>query len=299
MIKAILPEQSVFVICGSRGFIGSNLVRCLKARGCDCIEVHHDELSEERIRNLLGSGQTKPIVLYLMAWSTADRDSPFIQLNSVSFILKSMQVFSRFKLQRVIYAGTIHEFEYIERSCRTANFLTPNVYSVSKLYGRVLLNAYCKQNNIPLVTGSITNVYGPGEQNQRLVVSTLRKIMHQEHLEFSDGCQLYDFIYIADAVRDFVSLGFEGLAFDHYVVGSGNFRPLREYLEELCRYFDINEDKYRTFRPWRGDICSGIRLMDKERCVCKFFNQNDRVDFVQGIKKTYEWLERKEADENH
>jgi UDP-glucose 4-epimerase len=86
----------------------------------------------------------------------------------------------------------------------------------------------------------ILSVYGPRDRESSMVTSSLRKLLKGETPKFSNGEQLWDFLYVDDAARalaDILELGKDGQI---YVLGSGDARPLRNYLESMVRPFGVD-----------------------------------------------------------
>ena len=84
-----------------------------------------------------------------------------------------------------------------------------------------MAHALAGQYGISYMAGLVTNVYGPGETSQRLINSSVRKLLAEKPTEFTSGNQMYDFIYISDAARYFHAIGEKGRKGGTYYIGSG------------------------------------------------------------------------------
>jgi nucleoside-diphosphate-sugar epimerase len=76
-----------------------------------------------------------------------------------------------------------------------------------------------------------------------MVTASLRKLLRGELPEFTNGEQVWDFLYADDAARAIADMLERGHDRQVYVLGSGEARPLRDYLELLVRPFGIDISK--------------------------------------------------------
>ena len=88
-----------------------------------------------------------------------------------------------------------------------------------------------KLNGIEFIPVIITNIYGVGEKSARMIYTSINKLVHKEHCSFTAGYQTYDFIYITDAINSIIAVAEKGKAFNRYYIGSGEPKPLREFLQ--------------------------------------------------------------------
>lgn len=79
----------------------------------------------------------------------------------------------------------------------------------------------------------ITNAYGVGEFSPRFVNTTLRKIIDGEPLRFTAATQNYDFVYVSDVAKAFYLVAKNGKPFREYMIGSGDAKPLKQFILEM------------------------------------------------------------------
>lgn len=70
------------------------------------------------------------------------------------------------------------------------------IYSTAKITADYMLRTKSYALGIDYIRAIISNIYGPGEDSPRLVNTSLKKMLGGEHCSFSDGTQMYDYIYI-------------------------------------------------------------------------------------------------------
>lgn len=139
----------------------------------------------------------------------------------------------------------------------------------------------------------ITNIYGVGEKSARLIYTSIVKLIKGERCSFTEGCQTYDFIYISDAINSMVEVSEKGKAFTRYYIGSGNPKPLREYLLQMR---DIVAPGVEL---GLGDIpFNGINIDYNQfemRLVEKDTGYKNMVSFDEGIKMTAEYIRKEQG----
>ena len=164
----------------------------------------------------------------------------------------------------------------------------PYIYGVGKVLAHELCKPIANQLGIELVWSYITNAYGVGENSPRFINTTLRKIIAHEPLEFTSGVQNYDFVYIDDVAEAFYLLGEKGKANKGYLIGSGDAKPLKEFIKEMC------EENSKDNPPLFGNVpYTGVNTPIETFSIKDL--QEDcgysaKVSFKEGTKRTLEWL---------
>lgn len=293
------------LVTGANGFIGSALVRELLDNNVEIIAVVHKNRSnipdcvqmvECDLRNIsrlpaLISDRNID-VFYHMAWEGSmgmARANVDLQLDNVKWTVDCLHAAKEMGCERFVCAGSIMERETISAASKQDN--KPGlgyIYGSGKLAAHTICASVAADIGIDLVWAKITNAYGEGELSPRFVNTTLRKIIRNEPLEFTSGTQNYDFVYIDDVARAFRLIGEKGKPFRHYLIGSSNARPLREFVLEMKAALAPERDfKF-------GDIpFTGVSLsLEDYDCT---LTENDtefkaEISFAEGVCRTMEWL---------
>ena len=222
----------MIIVTGGAGFIGSNLVRGLNARGIDDILVvddltegdkfvnladlriadyqHKDEFRQRVLAGDLGNIQA---VFHQGACSdTTERNGRYMLDNNYRVTLELFSYCQHHKVP-FIYASSAAVYGagpvYAEDP---ANELPLNVYGYSKLLFDQVLRRHFSQLRAPVVGLRYFNVYGPREQHKGRMASVAFHNMNQYKAEghvrlfggwdgYPDGGQMRDFVYIDDVVN--------------------------------------------------------------------------------------------------
>jgi UDP-glucose 4-epimerase len=97
-----------------------------------------------------------------------------------------------------------------------------------------------KTHGLKFVWVRILSVYGPYDREGSMIISSIRKLMMGEVPAYTQANQLWDFLYATDAARAMADILFSGRDGQIYVLGSGDARPLREYIALIVGRFGVS-----------------------------------------------------------
>lgn len=296
------------IITGADGFVGSYTVAKFIEEGkhvlaLDILETPHrlkpegeleykqcDISDFDALRNIAESGKYDTFIHFAWAGSAGDGRFDYnLQMQNAINTVECMKIAKELGCSRFVCAGTIMEYE-LEAAIH-AQGTKPGmgyIYAMGKMMAHSICKSVAVQIEIDLLWPMITNAYGVGEYSPRLINSSIRKIINHEPLQFTAGTQNYDFVYVTDVSNAFYLVAEKGKPFCEYMIGSGNARPLRQFLEEMVEACDPNAEVHFGDIPFSGtnmpvDTFS-IGLISKD---CGF---TPEISFSEGTKITMEWL---------
>lgn len=298
------------IVTGANGFIGSHVCKELCSRGIQVYAVVKDENENiDSIKDLdnltivyceLDSITTLPEkitdrdidVFYHFAWvgtSSVLRCDEKIQTKNALWTVDALRTADSMNCKKFVNAGSIMEKEvYMAVCAQESQPALGYIYGAAKLYARTICKPIANALNIDMCWAVITNTYGVGEVSPRFVNSTIRKIIAGEPLQFTAATQNYDFIYIDDVAKAFVAIGEYGKANKEYTIGSGNAKPLKEFIIELLQALAPESTPLFGDVPFTGvNIpleCFDTSDIEKD---CHF---KPTLSFAEGAVLTMEWL---------
>lgn len=247
-----MTNKKIAIINGANGFIGRALVSELLDNGYKVYAIMRKNNKniikkdnnyipifcslEEILEIIYKIPKEKKIIFYHLAWGGVgeERKNYRLQINNIQWTLDSLQVAKAIGCTRFVCAGSIMEYEAMavtyEQGTRPG---LGYIYGASKVAAHTMCKSIAVEIGIDLIWANITNAYGPGEYSSRLINSTIRKCINGESPQFTSATQNYDFVYIDDVSRALRLIGERGVPFYEYIIGSGEARPLKEFLIEM------------------------------------------------------------------
>lgn len=294
------------IVTGANGFIGAAVCKKLVENGISVFAVVRNEKSDISgikdlpnlhivycdLHNILKlckiiDGDGNIDAFYHFAWESicgTERGNYEVQIQNVKYACDAVMTCAALKCKRFILASSIMEYEVEKMMQMQYELPISTLYSSAKLAASYACKAVANNENIEFLRAVISNIYGPGEKNMRLINATLRKMLMGEKCLFTEGKQLYDLIYVEDAANAFVQLMYGGTSGKTYYIGTEHPRPLREYLTEMRNIVNPKLEIEFGKIPYNG-VSLSYEEFDKE-ALRKDTGFEIKVDFACGIKKT-------------
>jgi len=212
-----------------------------------------------------------------------------LQQKNIQYTLDAVGLAKDLGCQVFVGAGSQSEFGHVDGVLHPDMPCKPdNGYGIAKLAAGSLSQILCKQLGIRYEWCRILSLYGPGDAERTLVMSTILKLLRNEPLNFTNGDQVWDYIYSSDAARAFRLVAETGTDGSVYCFGSGKTRLLRDYITAIRNV--INPKAVLNFGvlPYYPN-----QVMHLEADISNLVQDTGwqpQVSFEEGIKRIVEKL---------
>ena len=145
------------------------------------------------------------------------------------------------------------------------------------------------RENIDYINIIISNIYGAGEKSARFLNQLLRKLISNQKIPLTTGEQLYDFIYVTDAVKGIILAAQKGKNCFSYYIGNQTPQPLKQFILQAKEGLKSESELAFGEVPFKG-----AKLTYKEFDTNKLYDLGFKteISFQKGIQMTAEWIKK-------
>jgi nucleoside-diphosphate-sugar epimerase len=211
------------LVTGASGFIGTHCLKPLQERGYEvhAVSTHirseagadthwHrcDLLQGPEVAALLDA--VRPSHLLHLAWYVVPGKLISAPEN-FDWVMGSLDLVKAFAARggrRVVSCGSGYEYDWRFGYCSEA--VTPQnpdtVYGSCKRAFGELLHSYASVAGLSAAVGRVFFLYGPHENQNRLVASVVNSLLQERHARCSHGRQIRDYMHVQDVANALVAL---------------------------------------------------------------------------------------------
>lgn len=238
-------------ITGASSFIGRALTKRLAEDGNECIAIVRKVSSDLNFDNcsvlqmdmhdygMLGRTVGQIDCLINLAWLGTrgnDRMDQEMQKKSYEYTLDAISSVLASDCKVIVTAGSQAEYGHMDGTIKETDIASPNTeYGHYKLELFLKASDICRENGIRLIEPRFFSLYGPGDTDRTMVVSMMKKMLKNEPCPLTQAIQMWDFLYLDDAMDALLALIREDKASGIYNFASGDTRRLKDYIEEMKR----------------------------------------------------------------
>lgn len=174
-------------------------------------------------------------VFYHFAWDGTfgdSRNDMYLQNQNVTYALEAVDVAAELGCKTFVGAGSQAEFgRYEGKLSMEVPTFPENGYGIAKLCAGQMTRIQCEMRGIRHIWTRILSVYGPYDGSGTMIMSLIANLLNGIKFSCTKGEQMWDYLYAEDAAKMMYLLGIKGIHGKTYCLGSGEAKPLKEYME--------------------------------------------------------------------
>jgi len=238
-----------FLVIGATSFYGRNFCALVRSRGGEVTEHRlGDPLPQEAFHYIVNFAAKS---LVAESW---DDPGEWMRVNG--------EVTTRFfdQIRKMIFRKYIH-VSTPEVYGSTPDWVTEDApfnpstpYAVSRAAGDMMLKAFGKAYGIPYIITRTANIYGPGQQDFKVIPKAIACKKKREVFKLhGGGFSTRDFIHVRDACEATYLLCTNGSTGETYHISQGKVLSILSLIKMIgCKYQDVggrlgNDASYRMF----------------------------------------------------
>lgn len=236
-------------------------------------------------------------VFYHLGWGHTGRakngDVKY-QTENINFTVDAVRAADSLSCHLFVGAGSQAEYgpKHLERISPETPESPVTAYGICKYAAGRLARLEGERQKLPVVWMRIFSTYGVGDKPDMLMGSLVRKMLRGEHISMTAGIQQWDYLNAEDAGRAFFLAGESCCQSAVYCLGSGEKRPLREYVEETARLTGYDQPVGYGEIPYTEnsvmDLCADIRSLTRDTGF------RPEISFSSGMSRLVQELKREE-----
>lgn len=306
------------IVSGGTGVTGNALIRCLLEDGCEVtaiirpgsgrrgwlpesprLTVLECPMGKYSVSHTLMEG-TSFSCFYHLAWSSSarkdreeGRNDFSVHIDNIRYMVDAVELCHKLGCPAFIATGSQAEYGLAGGIVNENTLLKPvNGYGAAKQCAAAMAEILCKSYGIRFIWARLFSVYGPRDGTDTLIDTAVKRILRGERMEYTQGEQLWNYLYSYDAARAFMLLARDDVPGGTYCVAAPESRPLRDYIRIL--------HEVTGTEPVLGGIPYPDNLvMDRKVDTHKLKEATGFLPaygFEEGIRAVYSWY--LEKDEN-
>lgn len=264
-------------------------LKCLKN-----IEIVYSEMEE--YGNLDNHIRKKCDIGILLSWSGVrgqDRDNAEIQQKNVKNLKAAVYALDRIGCSTIVSSGSQAEYglNTTQEKVSEKDICRPNTeYGKAKLLFYQWLEKYCHEKGKRFLEPRYFSLYGEDDYEGTLILSVIKRMLKNQPCDLTECKQIWDFMYIHDAVVALCVLLETPEAEGVFNFGSGQSRPLKEYVEKMREQTQSNSPLHYGKIPYPK---TGIVHINPDISkLLLYVGHASRISFEEGIQRIIQKYEK-------
>lgn len=278
------------VITGCTGLIGLALIKKCIQHNCKCYAIARPESKRlsvlpkskyvqiiecdlSNLSNLDKLITDKCDVFYHLGWGHTGKSKYSdvkYQTENINFTIDAVRIAQKLGCRLFVGAGSQAEYgplnlDVIEPESPANPMIS---YGICKYAAGKLAAIEADKLGITFVWVRIFSTYGFNDKKDMLLGSIIEKMMNDEHISMTAGIQQWDYLFCEDAGRAFYLIGEKCNRSTTYCLGSGEKRPLKDYISIIASKLNYKKEIGYGEIPYNSssvmNLCADISKLKKD-----------------------------------
>jgi UDP-glucose 4-epimerase len=246
----MLNKKKLYLITGSSGFIGSNILKLLKDNSEKYICLNRNPDKKNSSYGVSEFGYTDDlkyegrnltdfnISLIHCAWagvSGALRNDIIQVIENTKLLNNIINLIRVYKISNVTALGSQAEYGIPNTKISETLICDPQtLYGKNKLAHYHVLSSACAAMSVKFKWIRVFSTYGLHDKNNWLIPYTIKKLHANEPVDLSDCSQTWDYLHVTDAATGIVKISSSEKS-GIFNLGSGNPVVLKQVILEIAQ----------------------------------------------------------------
>lgn len=306
----INKSKTVF-ITGANGFIGANLIRVLLENNYEVnilvrnnsnlwrikdvshkVKIHKGDINNQTLLKTIVNKISPQYIFHLASYGNSSEDTNISEMINVNIIgLKNMlEATANIDYKAFVITGSSSEYGFKDKPMREDDNLEPNsYYSATKASATLIAQSFALLNNKPVSVARLFSVYGPYEENNRLIPTVIKLALADKQILITSGKVQRDFIYVEDVTKALLKMAKAKLKNGEIInLGAakqhGNDEIVRTIGKILHKKLKVKTGQFPK-RAW--DTNYWVSDNQKAR---RLLSWQPKYNLEEGLKKTIDWI---------
>ncbi len=197
------------------------------------------------------------------------------------------------EIKKFIQIGSSVEYGKLKSPQRENNKNPQKSYSVygrAKLLSTKFLLELHKKYEFPSTILRLYLVYGPMQDENRVIPITIMNAIRNKKFDCSSGYQIRDFIYIDDLINVLIKI-LKNKKLDGEIIniGSGKTISIKKLILKICKFSKGGKPQFNKIPLRKDEIIKLYPLLSK---VKNYVSWNARVSLDKGLKRTIRYFKK-------
>jgi nucleoside-diphosphate-sugar epimerase len=302
------PKTKTVFITGGGGFIGSNLTRLLVKKNFNVNILVRKNSDLWRLKNIntnikIYQGEIEDVselkktinkikpeyIIHLASYGNSSEESDFKKSVDVNILglINLLKACENINYKKLIICGSSSEYGFKNKPMSETDYLLPNsYYSAAKGSATLLAQSYALKKNKPIVILRLFSVYGPFEENNRLIPTIIKNALKKEKILVTKEDVKRDFIFIDDVTQAFYKTMQTKINNGDIInIGTGKQYTNLEIAIKIEKILKLKL-KLGTFPKRAWDTNNWVANNSKAKKILKW---SPEYSIDQGLRKTIDW----------